>query len=76
MASNSEGIKQYSNSAGSSANGTSLGQWRGSQPHNNMPPYLCVNFVIALQGIFPSSKLDEENEKQNNKSCKFLEKIY
>jgi microcystin-dependent protein len=25
----------------------------GSQPHNNMPPYLCVNFIIALQGIFP-----------------------
>ena len=26
----------------------------GSQPHNNMQPYLTVNFVIALQGIFPS----------------------
>lgn len=26
----------------------------GSQPHNNLPPYLVVNFVIALQGIFPS----------------------
>jgi len=25
----------------------------GSQPHNNMPPYLCVTFIIALQGIFP-----------------------
>ncbi|MGH7623205.1 MAG: phage tail protein, partial [Gemmatimonadaceae bacterium] len=25
----------------------------GSQPHNNMPPYLCVSFIIALQGIFP-----------------------
>jgi microcystin-dependent protein len=25
----------------------------GSQPHNNMPPYLCLNFCIALQGIFP-----------------------
>lgn len=23
------------------------------QPHNNMPPYLTVNFIIALQGIFP-----------------------
>lgn len=22
-------------------------------PHNNMPPYLTMNFVIALQGIFP-----------------------
>lgn len=26
----------------------------GSQPHTNMPPYLVLNFVIALQGIFPS----------------------
>lgn len=25
----------------------------GSQPHNNMPPYLVVNFIIALQGIYP-----------------------
>jgi microcystin-dependent protein len=25
----------------------------GNQPHNNMPPYLTLNFVIALQGIFP-----------------------
>ena len=26
----------------------------GSQPHNNMEPYLVLNFCIALQGIFPS----------------------
>lgn len=26
----------------------------GSQPHENMQPYLVLNFVIALQGIFPS----------------------
>lgn len=26
----------------------------GSQPHENMPPYLVLNYVIALQGIFPS----------------------
>ncbi|MEZ5465272.1 MAG: tail fiber protein [Lysobacteraceae bacterium] len=25
----------------------------GDQPHNNMMPYLTVNFCIALQGIFP-----------------------
>jgi len=24
-----------------------------SQPHNNMMPYLCLTFIIALQGIFP-----------------------
>jgi len=26
----------------------------GSQPHQNMQPYLTINFIIALQGIFPS----------------------
>lgn len=26
----------------------------GSQPHNNMSPFLVVNFCIALSGIFPS----------------------
>ncbi len=30
---------------------TSVG---GSQPHDNMQPYLCVNFIISLYGIFPS----------------------
>ena len=25
-----------------------------SQPHTNMQPYLALNFIIALQGIFPS----------------------
>lgn len=25
----------------------------GSLPHNNMMPYLTLNFIIALQGIFP-----------------------
>ena len=26
----------------------------GNQPHNNIQPYLALNFCIALQGIFPS----------------------
>jgi microcystin-dependent protein len=26
----------------------------GSQPHTNMQPYLCINFIIALYGPFPS----------------------
>lgn len=25
----------------------------GDQPHNNMQPYLTLNFCIALQGVFP-----------------------
>jgi microcystin-dependent protein len=30
-----------------------LGISGGSLPHNNMPPYLVVNFIIAMQGVFP-----------------------
>ncbi|TPI48130.1 phage tail protein [Mesorhizobium sp. B2-9-1] len=26
----------------------------GNQPHDNFQPYLCVNFIISLFGIFPS----------------------
>jgi microcystin-dependent protein len=26
----------------------------GNQPHDNVMPYLCVNFIISLFGIFPS----------------------
>lgn len=34
--------------------GTTVTNVGGSQPHNNMMPYLVLNFIIALQGIFPS----------------------
>ena len=30
-----------------------IGNTGGSQAHNNMQPYLAVNFIIALQGVFP-----------------------
>jgi microcystin-dependent protein len=26
----------------------------GNQPHTNLMPYLCINFIISLFGIFPS----------------------
>jgi microcystin-dependent protein len=26
----------------------------GNQPHNNMQPFLGINFIIALEGIFPA----------------------
>jgi microcystin-dependent protein len=31
-----------------------LGLTGGSQPHNNLPPYLVLTFIIALQGVFPA----------------------
>jgi microcystin-dependent protein len=27
----------------------------GSQPHDNLQPYLCVNYIISLYGVFPSA---------------------
>ena len=26
----------------------------GSQPHDNMQPFQCINYIISLFGIFPS----------------------
>lgn len=31
-----------------------VGSVGGSQPHTNFQPYLCVNFIVSLFGIFPS----------------------
>jgi microcystin-dependent protein len=31
-----------------------VGQDGGGQPHSNIMPYLCVNFIIALAGVFPA----------------------
>jgi len=33
---------------------SAIGSAGASQPHDNMAPYLCVNFIISLFGIFPS----------------------
>jgi len=45
----------YSNSApNTSMSAQAIGPSGGGQPHNNMPPYLVLNFCIALQGIFPA----------------------
>ena len=35
-------------------NTTAIAAAGGGQPHNNMPPYITLNCIIALQGIFPS----------------------
>jgi microcystin-dependent protein len=36
------------------ASSSAIGATGGSQPHNNFMPYLCVDFIISLFGIFPS----------------------
>jgi microcystin-dependent protein len=35
-------------------NPEAIGATGGGQPHNNLQPYLTVNFIIALAGIFPA----------------------
>jgi microcystin-dependent protein len=44
----------YATTAGAVAmNAQAIGPTGGGQPHNNMSPYLVLNFIIALQGIYP-----------------------
>jgi microcystin-dependent protein len=33
---------------------TAIASSGGNQPHSNIQPFLCINFIIALNGIFPS----------------------
>jgi microcystin-dependent protein len=35
-------------------NASSISPVGGSQPHENLQPFLCVSFIISLFGIFPS----------------------
>ncbi len=35
-------------------NAASVSPAGGSQPHTNFQPYLCIDFIISLFGIFPS----------------------
>lgn len=52
---NGDLINGYSNSpANTTLSPQSIGITGGSQPHNNMQPYLVLNYCIALQGIYPS----------------------
>lgn len=34
--------------------GASCGNAGGNQPHTNLMPTLCVSYILALQGIFPT----------------------
>ncbi len=46
---------KYQTTPGSSAMAVqSITATGGSQPHNNIQPYLCVNFIISMFGIFPT----------------------
>ncbi|TGE14486.1 phage tail protein [Hymenobacter elongatus] len=50
LASNGSGEPQYEPSGTGSSAGGAVSE---SAPHNNMQPYLALNYCIALRGIFP-----------------------
>ncbi|MDX6581861.1 MAG: hypothetical protein QOI10_1045 [Solirubrobacterales bacterium] len=51
----SQNIKPYINqSPGGTMNPAALAAAGGSQPHDNRQPYLTINFIISLYGLFPS----------------------
>lgn len=44
----------YNETYGATMAAGALASAGGGQPHDNMKPYLCVNFIISLFGVFPS----------------------
>lgn len=55
---NSAGVVQYGELSNENASTSILGASGGNQPHENMQPYLAVNYIISLYGIFPSQSKD------------------
>jgi microcystin-dependent protein len=47
-------LGQYAPSPGNAVSGNLLGTAGGSQPHSNLMPYVTMNFVISLYGVYPS----------------------
>jgi microcystin-dependent protein len=47
-------IAQYRGATNGLMNPQAIGITGGSQPHDNMMPYLVINFQISLYGIYPS----------------------
>lgn len=48
-------VRPYSGEAADTAMAAnSIAPAGGSQPHTNFQPYLCVNYIISLFGLFPS----------------------
>lgn len=54
LARNPAGIPAFGANAAAPMHGGAIGAAGAGQPHNNMPPFLTLNFIIALQGIYPS----------------------
>jgi microcystin-dependent protein len=50
----SAGLNLYSTTHNSNLNFQATSIFGSSLPHNNLQPYLVLNFCIALQGVFPA----------------------
>lgn len=54
MGKNASGVPQYSGAAPTTAMAAAaIAPAGGNQPHENRPPYLALNYIISLFGIFP-----------------------
>jgi len=51
---NAAGVPQYGAAADTTLAAGELLSTGGSQPHSNMQPYLGINYIISLFGVFPS----------------------
>jgi len=47
-------LDQFSGVAPSTPMAAVVGQSGGNEPHDNMPPYTVLNYIISLFGIYPS----------------------
>lgn len=47
-------LEYFASAPTSPLSSSSIGATGGSQPHNNLQPFLCVNFIISLFGIAPA----------------------
>ncbi len=50
----SDPANSYHNNTNTTMNGSMIGNTGGGAAHDNMSPFLGVNFIIALEGIYPS----------------------
>jgi len=47
-------VLMFGSDSTANMNNQSISPQGGSQPHENTQPFLCINFIISLFGIFPS----------------------
>jgi microcystin-dependent protein len=51
---NAAGVPQYGQSANGVMSTQAIGSAGGGQPHENRQPFLTLNWIIALEGVFPT----------------------